>query len=166
MWGGGREDSDTNKLAVWIGERVRDARKEAGYSQAELALRTTSHINTIGKIENGNVEPTITTLMLIATALEKPITYFLPMPPEYTAAEDDLPEWIREAVIQMKYISDSRTQRQVIAMIKAAANEEIKEAHEIQDRQLLEDLDRMVARGEKLSRVQQRERRRLQHKYG
>lgn len=122
-----REDRPPNKFTLWMGAKVRAARNEAGLSQGQLADLTYTHINTIGKIENGKVEPTITTLMLIASSLQKPITYFLPMPAEYRAAEDELPQWIRECVIHLRRIQSEHYQKSTLAMIKLNAELEEKE---------------------------------------
>jgi len=139
MWRGKQNDKEHNKFATWIGSKVREARIQAGLTQEQLAQLTYTHLNTIGKIENGKVEPTITTLILIATALEKPITYFLPMPPEYRAAEDELPDWIREAVIHLRRIWKPENQLLAISQIKAIADLETKLDIERQRREIDED---------------------------
>ncbi len=119
-------DERENKFAIWIGDRVRQARMEANITQEQLAKITYSHLNTIGKIENGRVEPTITTLILIATALDKPITYFLPLPYEHRVTEGNLPDWMREAVIHMKRILKHENQLLAIGLTRTIADIEEK----------------------------------------
>ncbi len=67
-----------NKFTVAMGELVRQAREDAGLSQAELAEKIYRRRATVSDIENGKVEINSTTLVLLAAALQKPITYFFP----------------------------------------------------------------------------------------
>lgn len=124
---GRTKDDKPNKFTMFIGGQVKQARNEVGLTQEQLGKLMYSSRSTIKQIESGKVEPTITSLMQIATVLEKPITYFLPMPPEYRAAEDELPDWIRECVIHLKRIWGEGNQRMILTMIKSAADEETKQ---------------------------------------
>jgi DNA-binding XRE family transcriptional regulator len=73
---------------------MRLLRKSKGYSLQALATRADVSAATIHKIEHSGMVPTISTLLKIANALEKPISYFV---------EDD-----EEAVPTVKTPADER----------------------------------------------------------
>jgi len=70
--------SAPNSFTIEMGKKVRQARKEAGLKQGELARMVGRRQATISDIEHGKKEMGLSTLVLIAAALEKPITYFFP----------------------------------------------------------------------------------------
>ena len=53
-----------------VGKRVRKLRKEKGLSQEKLSLKIELTRNTISRVENGDFDPTLTTLSQIARGLE------------------------------------------------------------------------------------------------
>ena len=57
-------------------DQVRAARAVAGITQEELAKMVGRRQATISDIEHGKKEVGLSTLVLIAAALEKPISYF------------------------------------------------------------------------------------------
>lgn len=57
------------KLAKALGERIQDLRKKRGLSQLALADEADVPLSQIGRIERGENNPTISTLYVIATAL-------------------------------------------------------------------------------------------------
>lgn len=57
------------KLALKVGEQVRDARETAGLSQRGLASRMGTSQAAIARLEAGGVAATLTTLQKVATAL-------------------------------------------------------------------------------------------------
>ena len=59
-----------------LGERLRQARIEAGLSQRQLCGNTITR-NMLSQIENGSAKPSMDTLRYLAARLEKPIGYFL-----------------------------------------------------------------------------------------
>ena len=72
------KQSAPNKFTVEMGKKVRSAREEAGLLQGELARMVGRRQATISDIEHGKKEMGLSTLVLIAAALEKPIPYFFP----------------------------------------------------------------------------------------
>ena len=70
-----REGSEKN-LEVAIGRAVRNYRKQANKTGAELALMTGLSIGMLSKIENGVTSPSLTTLQTLANALSVPLTSF------------------------------------------------------------------------------------------
>ena len=58
-------------------QRLKTARKEAGYSQRYLGMRVGLSDKSISIYERGNMYPPITNLLKIAKELNKDISYFL-----------------------------------------------------------------------------------------
>lgn len=65
------------KLALSVGEQVRDAREAAGLSQRTLASRMGTSQAAIARLEAGGVGSTLTTLQRVATALELEVSVSL-----------------------------------------------------------------------------------------
>jgi len=59
-----------------IGQRIRDARQAKGLTQSELADIIGISDKSVSALEVGRVEPSITQMQAIATALHKPIGSF------------------------------------------------------------------------------------------
>jgi len=60
-----------------IGPKVRDLRQQAGLSLQQLARRADVSAASVHKVERGDMVPTITTLLKLAAALERPIGHFV-----------------------------------------------------------------------------------------
>lgn len=58
-----------SKLALTVGEQVRDAREAAGISQRDLAARMGTSQAAVARLEAGGVGATLTTLQKVADAL-------------------------------------------------------------------------------------------------
>ena len=63
-----------NPTLVKFGERLRAARTEAGMTQQQLADATGLHRVTVGKLEAGEYDSTITTVQSLAVALGVPMS--------------------------------------------------------------------------------------------
>ena len=59
-----------------LGQRIRQARQEAGLSQRQLCGETITR-NMLSRIEHGTVRPSMTTLRFLAEKLGKPVSFFL-----------------------------------------------------------------------------------------
>ena len=60
------------KLTTKFGKRLKELRKKAGLSQQQLAeLVGMESLNNISKLENGNANPSISTLQKLAKGLGK-----------------------------------------------------------------------------------------------
>lgn len=62
------------RLAIDVGDKVREAREAAGLSQRELASRMTTSQAAVARLEAGGVGATLTTLQRVATALNLTVT--------------------------------------------------------------------------------------------
>lgn len=60
-----------------IGPKVRDRRQQLGLSLQQLAQRAAVSAAAIHKVERGDMVPTITTLLKLAAALDRPIGHFV-----------------------------------------------------------------------------------------
>ncbi len=65
---------DATRLALDVGDKVRDAREAAGISQRELAARMGTSQAAVARLEAGGVGATLTTLQKVAGALDLKIT--------------------------------------------------------------------------------------------
>ena len=64
------ETYDATRLALEVGEQVRDAREAAGLSQRELAARMGTSQAAVARLEAGGTGATLTTLQKVAAALD------------------------------------------------------------------------------------------------
>jgi transcriptional regulator with XRE-family HTH domain len=58
------------ELVLAVGNRIRELRKERNISQEDLANDADIPLSQIGRIERGETNPTISTLYVLAIALE------------------------------------------------------------------------------------------------
>ena len=65
---------EATRLALDVGEKVRDAREAAGITQRELAARMGTSQAAVARLEAGGVGATLTTLQKVAAALDLKIT--------------------------------------------------------------------------------------------
>lgn len=65
------------RVVSGIGPRIKVLRKQNGYSLQALADRADVSAATIHKVEQNGMVPTISTLLKIAGALDRPVSYFV-----------------------------------------------------------------------------------------
>jgi transcriptional regulator with XRE-family HTH domain len=70
-------ESSVDRIVNAIGPRLRDLRLQHGLSLQQLAERAGVSAAAIHKIERNGMVPTITTLLKLADAFEKPVAYFV-----------------------------------------------------------------------------------------
>jgi len=85
MFTNSKIDDRANK---YIREKIREARTEANESQDDLARILNKSRVTISDMERGRVVVSASDILLIALALEKPISYFFP--PQASYPKDEL----------------------------------------------------------------------------
>ncbi|MBR2141199.1 MAG: helix-turn-helix transcriptional regulator [Rickettsiales bacterium] len=66
------------ELQKYIGEKIREIRRNKNISQLNLAFSVEMSMNTISYIENGKISPKIDTLNKIANELDVDICEFFP----------------------------------------------------------------------------------------
>jgi transcriptional regulator with XRE-family HTH domain len=74
-----RDEPDTGgtERAMALGERVRELRKERGWSQAELGEKVGTDSQHISRYENGRITPSVDALVRLAGALEVSTDYLV-----------------------------------------------------------------------------------------
>ena len=70
-------ETSVDRIVSAIGPRLRDLRLHHGLSLQQLAERAGVSAAAIHKIERNGMVPTITTLLKLADAFEKPVAYFV-----------------------------------------------------------------------------------------
>ncbi len=75
--GSGAPDVVLRSLEDAIGAQVRDYRKHAGLTVSELATAADISSGMLSKIENGQISPSLSTLQLLSSALNLPLTMLL-----------------------------------------------------------------------------------------
>ena len=68
------ETYEATRLAIEVGDKVRNAREAAGFSQRELALRMGTSQAAVARLEAGGTGATLTTLQKVAGALDLRVT--------------------------------------------------------------------------------------------
>lgn len=74
--GEGETSSGEDPAEARVGEHLRELRQERNLSVRALAARSGLAINTLSMIENGRTSPSVSTLQILARALEVPIAAF------------------------------------------------------------------------------------------
>ena len=110
-----------NKFTLSMGELIRVARKETGFSQRELAELINRRQAALSDIENGKMEPNASTLTILSYHLNKPISYFFPN--RYTPEKnlDEFSDLEKEIIIYIKKI-DQDDKIRILAHLKAIFN--------------------------------------------
>lgn len=72
-----RKEEHVEEIVSSIGPKVKALRQEQRLSLQQLAVKAEVSAAAIHKIERNDMVPTITTLLKIATALDRPVSYFV-----------------------------------------------------------------------------------------
>lgn len=89
-----RIEEHVDGIVSSIGPKLKKLRQEQRLSLQQLAVKAEVSAAAIHKIERNDMVPTITTLLKIATALERPVSHFVetdgaaPEPVAFTASSD------------------------------------------------------------------------------
>lgn len=109
-------------LKKYIGLRIKLARKQKGWTQAQLADRLDKAVETISHIERGATHTSLQTLEQIAKLLGKPVIFF------FEGAESARALRVSQAAAQQRAVAliAELTERQlhpIIAMLEATASQ-------------------------------------------
>lgn len=113
--------SRPNKFTIYMGEQIRTARLESGFSQEELAENIFMRRPTLSDIENGKSEPNASTLGLLTFYLKKPLTYFYPPPLYEETVIKGMDELSLEMQMYFEQIYGDELKRLAIDLIKQFA---------------------------------------------
>lgn len=111
------KDPLPNKFTHALGQLIRDAREAREMSQTELGNLVYRRQAAISQMENGQMEPPASTVMLLAAALEKPITYFFPRPWVRHVPKEDLAPIEQELIMEFRELPDLE-QRMIVEEVK------------------------------------------------
>jgi transcriptional regulator with XRE-family HTH domain len=117
----GQQGERPNKFTRYMGERIRTAREEAGFSQEKLASLIYLRRATLSDIENGKVETDAGTLSLLSYCLRKPLLYFFPKPIYEELVKKDMDALSLEMQMQFEQINGDELKKLAIDIIKAFA---------------------------------------------
>jgi len=71
------ETIDEEGVAMPLGERIRELRKEHGWSQAELGEKVAADSQRISRYENGRLTPSLAAAVRLAEALDVSVDYLV-----------------------------------------------------------------------------------------
>lgn len=114
-------DSLPSAFTEALGQRIREAREERGFSQKRLADRIERRQAAISDMENGRMQPDATTLVVLAEALEKPVTYFFPPPWGPRVARGDLSYDEQALLLEFRRLQSDEHRQIAIALLAALA---------------------------------------------
>ncbi|MGH7746297.1 MAG: helix-turn-helix domain-containing protein, partial [Candidatus Dormibacteria bacterium] len=70
-------EDELGRIIGSLGPKIRELRQQKGLSLQQLAERSDVSAAAIHKLERSGMVPTIATLMKLATALNRPVSYFV-----------------------------------------------------------------------------------------
>lgn len=136
------------KWDAWIGERIRKAREDKGWTQFQLAKEVYKSQTNISDYERGRLEISVVDLMYIALALEKPLTFFTPpkfngaTPKDLTPTQKEIIHYINHATEEMELalLEQAKTYAKISEKVKDQRYKEEMEA----ERPLVKEQKRKV----------------------
>jgi len=114
------DDPVPNKFTIYMGEKIRNARIEAGISQQDLARKIYKRQAALSDYENGKAIVNSDTLGMLAIILNKPLEYFYPKYAYQRLQPEDLSPLEDELIKNLRYhIGSDYFGKLVIDIIKA-----------------------------------------------
>ena len=111
-----------NKQISNLGELIRKAREDAGLTQAQLAKKIHRKRLALSEMENGKVEISAQTIPLLASSLDKPISYFFPAYGQKEITSGQLSPEEQELLIHFRNIWPEHLREVAINLIKVIEN--------------------------------------------
>ncbi len=105
-----------------VGRRIREAREERRLSQKRLAERIERRQAAISDMENGRMQPDATTLVVMAEALHKPLTYFFPPPWGPHVTRGDLNYDEQALLLEFRRLESEEYRKIAVALLAALAS--------------------------------------------
>lgn len=116
-----RDQQPEDNVNRYIRKRIRDAREDRGMIQADLAAFLGKSRVALSDIERGRVKVSASDLALLATALEKPVSYFYP-PPDRGLETNELAPEEKELVHCFRQIGHKPLQAIALKQVSAFAD--------------------------------------------
>jgi len=114
----GTKGEHPNKFTRYMGNQIKTAREEAGFSQEKMAMLIDLRRATLSDIENGKVEIDASTLSLLSYALRKPLIYFFPKPIYEELVIKDMDALSLEMQMQFEQIYGDDLKKLAIDIVK------------------------------------------------
>jgi transcriptional regulator with XRE-family HTH domain len=111
-----------NEQTRAMGELIRKARKDAGLTQVQLAKKIHRKRLAVSEMENGTVEIRARTIPLLASSLDKPISYFFPAYVQKEITSEQLSPQEQELLIHFRNIWPEHLREVAINLIKVIEN--------------------------------------------
>lgn len=111
-----------NRFTLYMGDRVKAAREEAGLTQEELAQRIGLRRAALSDIEEGKSEAFSSSFVQIAYHLRKPLAYFLPQFVYDELKQEALDPLDQELLLQSLQIHSDGMKRFAISLVKTIAD--------------------------------------------
>ena len=105
-----------------MGELIRKARQDAGLTQAQLAKKIHLKRLAVSDMENGKVEISAQTIPLLASSLDKPISYFFPAFVRKEIPSEQLSSQEQELLFHFRNIWPEHLREVAINLIKVIEN--------------------------------------------
>ena len=110
--------SKPNRFTKYMGNQVRIARNEAGFSQEKLVKKLYLRRLTLSDIENGKVEVDASTLDLLSYYLKKPLTYFFQKPIYEELVQKDMDQYVLELQMHFEQIHEDELKKLAIEIVR------------------------------------------------
>jgi transcriptional regulator with XRE-family HTH domain len=104
-------ENELGRIIGSLGPKIRELRQQKGLSLQQLAERSDVSAAAIHKLERSGMVPTIATLMKLATALNRPVSYFVDeeavveRPVVFTAADQRRPVFTSKTGLELRSIT-------------------------------------------------------------
>ena len=110
-----------NDFTRAVGQTIRQARLDARLSQRKLASRIDRRQAAISMLEAGQMQPDVTTLVMLAEGLDKPIPFFVPPPWGPRVARGDLDYDEQALLLEFRRLKTDEQRQTAIALLNALA---------------------------------------------
>lgn len=110
-----------NQFTLFMGDRIRAAREQAGIGPEELARRVYLRRAELEDIEDGKSEADTSTFVLLAYHLKKPLAFFLPDFLYDEIKREELDPLEQELLLQFLPIHGEALQRLAISLVRSIA---------------------------------------------
>lgn len=116
-----------NEFSNTMGQLLKQAREERNWSQAYLADLVQARRPSISDIENGKRIPDLILLLSLASALDKPLNYFIP-PAYRTTVEDaqELSMYEMLLLLEFRRMQNPDIQKLAIEQVRTLAGFELR----------------------------------------
>lgn len=107
-----------NDFTIYMGNAIKEAREEAGMSQADLAEKIYRRRATLSDIETGKADVDAWTLWVLSVYLQKPLSFFYPSYARKTMIPEERGDLEHELLLHFKTIEGENFKKLVIQLVR------------------------------------------------